>query len=262
MLYAGANRKMKEVWMPYASANQKQKEVWSLFGGVNRKVFSGGIPVSALPVGAIIKITENGVLTPYRIVHQGIPLSPLYDPSCNGVWVVREAVYVTREWHSANSNSYANSTIHSYLNGTFLAFFNNATQNAIRNVKIPYGRGATSEDVYSGADGLPCKIFLLAGREIGWTNIQVYDGYRLSYFSAINGESAQRIAYLDGVETAWWLRSPQKDTQLYTYGVATDGRVTNMLCTSLRGVRPALILQPDAIVSDAPDAEGAYILNI
>lgn len=32
-------------------------------------------------------------------------------------------IYENRQWHSSNTNDYANSTIHSYLNSTFLNLF-------------------------------------------------------------------------------------------------------------------------------------------
>ena len=70
-------------------------------------------------VGSIVKLTVGGTLRNFIIVHQGKP-SSMYDESCNGTWLLMKDVYETRQWHSSNVNDYANSTIHSYLNSTFL----------------------------------------------------------------------------------------------------------------------------------------------
>ena len=67
-------------------------------------------------------------------------------------------------------NNLENSTIQSYLNGTFLNLFDSNIKDAIKQVKIPYrkngGSGGTNQ---SGANGLSCKIFLLSGYEVGFT---------------------------------------------------------------------------------------------
>ena len=113
--------------------------------------------------------------------------------------------YENRKWHSSNVNDYANSTIHSYLNSTFLAMFDSNIQKAIKQVKIPYRKnGGSGGADQSGANGLSCKIFLLSGYEVGWTsNDNRYfpqDGAKLSYFESGTGTSAnnKRIANLNG----------------------------------------------------------------
>lgn len=130
--------------------------------------FNSGTPISELPVENTVKIAVNGTLQDFLIVHQGLP-SSLYDDSCNGTWLLMKDVYETRQWNSSDVNDYANSTIHSYLNSTFLAMFDSNIQNAIKQVKIPYVNGTGGSAVASGANGLSAKIFLLSGYEVGWT---------------------------------------------------------------------------------------------
>ena len=125
-------------------------------------------------VGDIIKIKENGVAVNYIIVHKGKP-SDLYDDSCDGVWLFREKTLEKRTWHGTTkytrANDYENSDIEAWLNGDFLNTIDEKIREAIKTVKIPFkkGLGKASTGVYSGANGLSCKAFLLSGYEVGFT---------------------------------------------------------------------------------------------
>ena len=214
------------------------------------------VALSTKAVGSIVKLKVGGVAKDFIVVHQGKP-SSLYDASCDGTWLLMKDIYETRQWHSSNVNDYANSTIHSYLNSTFLNLFDANIKSQIKQVKIPYRPGSgTSKTVNSGANGLSCKIFFLSGYEMGWTSSdnQYFpaDGAKLAYFEAGTGTSAnnKRIAYLNGSATFWWLRSP------YTYGaddawyVDSNGLAYHNYCSNSYGVRPALILPSSLLVSD------------
>ena len=165
--------------------------------------------------------------------------------------------YENRKWNSSNVNDYANSTIHSYLNSTFFAMFDSNIQKAIKQVKIPYrkngGSGGTDQ---SGANGLSCKIFLLSGYEVGWTSSDnqyfPQDGTKLSYFESGTGTSAnnKRIAKLNGSASLWWLRSPYASYTYYVWFVRSDGGFIYDGASTTRGIRPALILPSDTLVSD------------
>ena len=106
-------------------------------------------------VGSIVKLKVNGTAKEFIVVHQGKP-SSLYDESCNGTWLLMKDVYEIRQWHSSNVNNLENSTIHSYLNTTFLNLFESSIKDAIKQVKIPYrANGGCGGTVRSGANGLP-----------------------------------------------------------------------------------------------------------
>lgn len=204
-----------------------------------------------LEVGQEVLLHENGVPANYLVVHQGLP-SDLYDASCEGTWLLRKDIYENRQWHSSNMNDYANSTIHSYLNSTFLNLFDANIIEAIKQVKIPYVNGTGSGgSVDSGANGLSCKIFLLSGYEAGFrTSDNQYfpvDGAKLSYFDAGTGSSAlnKRIAKLNGSATNWWLRSPYTSDTASAWRVLTNGNCNYSSCSVSFGLRPALILPYD-----------------
>ena len=206
-------------------------------------------------VGSIVKIKVNGASKDFIVVHQGKP-SSVYDDSCNGTWLLMKDIYENRAWHSSNTNDYANSTIHSYLNSTFLNLFESNIKNAIKQVKIPYRKGhGTSTTVTSGSNGLSAKIFLLSTTEtsFSYSYMPRGEGAELAYFKgcADNGSDPKRVAYLNGSATDWWLRSPGCNiTSNRALVVGSAGTSGDTNCSSSRGIRPALILPSTLLVSD------------
>ena len=218
--------------------------------------FDSRTHISDLAVGSTVKIAVNGTLRDFLIVHQGLP-SSLYDDSCNGTWLLMKDIYETRVWRSGDTNNYENSDIHAYLNSTFLNLFDSNIRDAIKQVKIPYrkngGSGGTNQ---SGANGLSAKIFLLSGYEVGWTtsdyNYFPVDGAKLSYFESGTGTSAnnKRIANWNGSAALWWLRSPRTSDTYYVWLVDLRGDASYALASNSYGIRPALVLPSDTLVSD------------
>lgn len=211
-----------------------------------------GILASDLAVGSSVYLMENGTAAEYLVVHQGLP-SSMYDASCDGCWLLRKDCYEKRQWNSSDSNSYKDSTIHSYLNSTFLNLFDADIKAQIKSIKIPYVNGTANSAVASGANGLSAQIFLLSGYEVGFTqSLDSYfpiDGAKLDYFVS-GGDStanAKRIANLNGSATVWWLRSPRTYNANYAWGVKTNGYCRNDYCSNSYGIRPALILPSTAL---------------
>ncbi len=166
-------------------------------------------------------------------------------------------IYENRQWHSSNVNNLENSTIHSYLNGTFLNLFESNIRDAIKQVKLPYRKnGGSGGSDQSGANGLLCKIFLLSGYEVGWTTSDnpyfPVDGAKLSYFESGTGTSANntRIANLNGSAARWWLRSPVTGYTGDVWYVRSNGYCDDDYASYSFGIRPALILPSTLLVSD------------
>ena len=214
------------------------------------------VALSSKAVGSIVKIKVNGTLRDFIVVQQGKP-SSIYDESCNGTWLLMKDLYESRQWHSSNVNDYANSTIHSYLNRTFLNLIDANIRAQIRQAKIPYRPGSgTSMNVNSGANGLSAKIFLLSNIEVGGDPAWGYlpsDGAKLAYFEFGNGTSAnnKRLAYLNGSAAYWWLRSPYTGNSNGAWSVDSNGNSDSAgNCSDTCGIRPALILPSTLLVSD------------
>ena len=212
------------------------------------------VRLGAKAVGSTVKIKVNGTVKDFIIVHQGKP-SSVYDDSCNGTWVLMKDIYTTYTF--GNNNSYKDSSIHTYLNGTFYNLIDSDIRAAIKQVKIPYqnGTGGGDGSLATGANGLSTKVFLLSGYEVGWTTSDdrnfPKDGIRLAYFGSGSGGNSKRVAYNGSSTAMWWLRSPHTDNYGSVWAVNTEGsydagRWNYHSC----GVRPAFVLPSTLLVSD------------
>ena len=213
------------------------------------------VTLSSKAIGSTIKLKVNGSAKDFIVVHQGKP-SSVYDDSCSGTWLLMKDIYENRQWHSSNTNDYANSTIHSYLNSTFLNLFESNIKNAIKQVKLPYRKGSgTSTTVTSGSNGLSAKIFLLSATETSFNSSSYMpsgEGAELAYFKgcADNSSDSKRVAYLNGSAALWWLRSPYCNLFLNALYVGSNGDWYGNYCSVSYGIRPALILPSTLLVSD------------
>ena len=209
-----------------------------------------GTKLSALDVGQSVFTNVGGVRKEFLVVHQGLP-SSMYDESCNGTWLLMKDCYEKKTYNSSNANAYETSEVDTYLNGPFLGLFDSNIQGIIKQVKIPHVKNGVTQ---SGANGLSCKVFLLSGYEVGWTIKDSYyfpiDGAKLDYFTASSGGNSKRIAYLNGSAALWWLRSPYTYDVQHVWVVTTDGTNTFYNAFDYLGLRPCIILPPDALVDD------------
>ena len=212
------------------------------------------VRLGAKAVGSTIKIKVNGTVKDFIIVHQGKP-SSVYDDSCNGTWLLMKDIYTTYTF--GNNNSYKDSSIHTYLNGTFYNLIDSDIRAAIKQVKIPYlnGTGGGDGSLATGANGLSTKVFLLSGYEVGWTTSDdrnfPKDGIRLAYFGSGSGGNSKRVAYNGSSADRWWLRSPHTDNHGSVWAVNTEGSYdAGRWNYHSDGVRPALILPSTLFVSN------------
>ena len=213
------------------------------------------VRLGAKAVGSTVKIKVNGTVKDFIIVHQGKP-SSVYDDSCNGTWLLMKDIYEKRQWNSSNTNDYANSTIHSYLNSTFLNLLEPNIKRAIKQVKLPYRKGSgSSETVTSGSNGLSAKIFLLSAAETSFSHAYMPsgEGTELAYFKGCADDSSdsKRVAYFGRFADFWWLRSPScSGYSNYALYVGSDGGLDDYLSPSSYGIRPAFVLPSTLLVSD------------
>lgn len=205
-------------------------------------------------VGSIVKIKVNGASKDFIVVQQGNPNTSTYDSSCNGTWLLMKDIYTTSTF--GNNNSYKDSSIHTYLNGTFYNLIDSNIRAAIKQVKIPYQNGTGSGgSLATGSNGLSTKVFLLSGYEVGWTTSDdgyfPKDGVRLAYFGNSSSGNSKRIAYNGSSAAIWWLRSPCTINYNYVWLVNTDGSYYGSFWYYYScGVRPAFILPSTLVVSD------------
>lgn len=201
------------------------------------------VTMSTLSVGDKVKIKINNSYKNFLVVHQGNPDTKVYDSSCTGTWLMMEEIYTLMGWrtehYSDTANSYKDSDIHSYLNGSFLNLVETNVKNAIKSVKIPYidGPGETGVE-QTLADGLSTKVFIPADKELGYVSGM---GYYLDYFK--NSSGSLKVAYYNGVATEWWMRKPQSSNTSKARYVDTRGNVTGWAYVDKNyGLRPFFIL--------------------
>ena len=212
-----------------------------------------GILASDLAVGSTVYLNENGSPVEYLVVHNGLP-SSMYDASCDGTWLLRKDIRENRAWYStSNMFDYSQSTINTYLNGTFFNRFGSVEQEAIKQVKIPYRVGSTG----STMGNISAKVFLLSASELNSNELSVKDGITLSYFvgTAASGVEPKRVAYLNGTATYWLTRSAvQKSSTEFCaiymlYPTGSIGASANS--QESYGIRPTLILPKTSLFDES-----------
>lgn len=208
----------------------------------------GGIPLSDLPVGSILKILEGGVLTDFYVAKHN------YESGLNGAGrtlLVRKDCYDMRQWHTYIVNEYASSTLRSWLRGSYIALFSSKIKAAIGRTKLYYTPGNGDKTVTTRSE----MVFLLSVTELGKT----------STYSNVEGTelpiaSTLQIAYLNGSAVAQWTRTPNINDKLNVCNLNTNGNVTISGADKTKGARPAFTLPADAPCK--PNADGTYTLSL
>ena len=261
-IYLGAGstaHKMSKLYVGVSGQARHVQKVYVGVGGQARLVYQSGQPIGGLAVGSIVKIKVNGASKDFIVVQQGNPNTGTYDASCDGTWLLMKDIYTTSTF--GNNNSYKDSSIHTYLNGTFYNLIDSNIRAAIKQVKIPYQNGTGSGgSLATGSNGLSTKVFLLSGYEVGWTTSDdVYfpiDGAKLDYFGNGSGGNSKRVAYNGSDAAIWWLRSPYTYSSSDVWRVNTDGSYISYWHGRSFGVRPALILPSTTLVDESGNVIG------
>lgn len=205
----------------------------------------GGSAAGDLLVGQTVAIKESGTPIPYLVVHQGNPDAGLYDASCEGTWFLRNEIKAMRTYGSSRFYNY--SAMPDFLDpdisGSATSGLDEKIKNAMKVVQIPYH--AATGGVMSGANGLPCRAFLLGANEYGFVADFAVpaDGVVLDYFKNDSG-GGNRIAYYEGEPARHWTRSDRlNDSTVWT--VMESGQMLSLTISNSCGVRPAFILPYD-----------------
>ena len=262
----GVYRKVAKKYDPVSGVYRTVKAAYDSVDGVYRQYFSSDLTAGGLAVGDSVWLGPNkNAYHEFLVVHQGNPDPAIYDASCDGTWLMRKFATSNRVFDFSN-NDYKNSNIHAYLNGQYLSsLFGSNAQSSIKEVKIPYvdGPGDTGS-VLSGSSGLSAKIFSLSGYEVGSTtsdnaNLPI-DGAKLDYFALGTGTTAKtlRIGYYSNNPVTYFLRSPEKGRNDKQFSVVWDGSVGSVWYSDACGMRPALVLDSAAKITEN---NGKYIIE-
>lgn len=255
--------------------------VIKLAGGVlingARQNITFSTPVNNLSIGNSVYMNINGVRTEFLIIHKGNPKVGMYDSSCDGIWLLMKDAYEQRAFYisqgypqdkdyGAKNSFKEDSQIVQYLNNTIYNKFDSNIKSIIKQVKIPSRKYGSDSDgtssVYSGANGVSAKIFLLSFTELGYgryNNSVEGEGVTLSYFSdcgEINSSHPKRVANMNGSPVYWWTRTPcfgssaaNGSTMLVSYTGSTSYESPYLNVNSNDGIpyciRPVIIIPND-----------------
>lgn len=152
-----------------------------------------------------------------------------YEESLNGAGrtlLVRVDSYGSRGWNSSKVNTYANSAIDTWLNGTYKGVFDADIQSAIGTTTFKYTIGNGNSNLST----LSRSIFVLSLAEMGYggapnTNSE---GSALPIASTLRGKRQ-------------WTRTPPYNSTANVY-VWTGTSAYSTSCTSVEAVFPAFTL--------------------
>lgn len=189
-------------------------------------------------IGSIIKIKINNEVTDFILTNLGAPDSSYKN--ANGAWLTQKNIYNKKVFNSSNNQAYAESSIKTWLENTYLNYIDSKLQPYILTPTLPIARGSSI-----GATTITKKVFLLSITETGAT-ILSNDGSKLSYFSDDNS----RIAYYNNSLSNWWTRSPESISPRQVCYVGTDGDYGFDRASYSYGVRPTFIVDSSLLVDD------------
>ena len=206
----------------------------------------GGIPLSDLPEGSILKILEGGVLTDFYVAKHN------YESGLNGAGktlIVRKGLYSKIIFGSGNE--YASSNINSWVYNSYRPLLDAAVQSIITPTYFYYTPGKTNHTVTSRKH----SFFILSVTELGLSH-----SYANVEGTALPIASILRTAYLeDGSNYPQWTRSPYIDNNNVRAFVVNGGVIAGYT-DNRYGVRPAFTLPADSPCK--PNADGNYTLSI
>ena len=183
-------------------------------------------------------------------------------------------------WYSAQHSADAppnNANVWSNYNeyqdeAGFLSFFEADFRDALLNDTITVAKSSTDG---GGSEQITRKVRLLTRTEVfGDTENGVTEGTQWDFFKTVSNRQAKPTAeavskseYTSSSLNAsshwwWWLLTPNAGYADSVRNVYSDGSLDwNYAYFGYGGVRPALFLAPDTLVSDTTDTDGAYIIQ-
>lgn len=246
----GVQKEIKNLYTGIGGVRKDITEMWAGNAGVKKQIFSSVKLLGDMPVGSEVTLTEFGSPELYIVVNQGLPSSD-YDSSCDGTWLLRKFIYQQQPWsNSPWTFGYSMSTIDQYLQNTFAERFSTyAINNLFMSPQIPVYH-------FNSPDTFYARVFLLSMSELNESgNFYIpREGSALQYF--IDSGDSKKIAYLDDTATPWWSRSMHQNDDRSAWRINASGDRGSATYNTKSGVRPAIILKKDTIVSGGSIVEG------
>lgn len=207
------------------------------FGSATPKA---GTPLSQLPEGSIIKILENGSPVEFYLAKHN------YEPDLNGQGrelVVRKDVFDYRRWNDTEVNTWANSSMLSWLNSGYKMILDSKVQKMIATTTYRYTPGNGDIIVTTRADA----VFLMSLTELG----------KMAYYVNTEGSALPVAAILQNIpqpgpnQDGQWTRSPNTKYNKAAAHLGYTGLpdANAYVTTDHYGSRPTFTL-PNTIIID------------
>jgi hypothetical protein len=196
---------------------------------------SRGTPLGDIEVGTLIKLNENSSPVEFYVAKHD------YESTLNGAGrtlLVRKTVYDMHQF--GTHNTYADSVLDVFFNGTYLALLDATIQTAAGTTKFYYTVGGASTALTT----LERAVFQLSITELGLTASNMN-----AEGSALPIANSLKIATnAAGAAVKQWSRTPYPGGTRYVRCLYETGALDYDSSTYTYGSRPALTLPDDVAV--------------
>lgn len=211
----------------------------TLVGGTGYDI-AFGTPLSDYAEGDIVYINENGVPIEFYVAKHN------YESALNGdgrVLMVRKSGHSLRMWNTTDVNEWGESSLLSWLNGTYKSLLDTNLRSMIGTTEYKYTPGNGKWYVSTRSD----PVFLLSLQELGKSsNYANVEGSTLPISQVLINN------FTEGGSAGQWVRTPDVESERYVFFVSTPSSDFIFVdrCTKTRWVRPVFTLPSDAVVID------------
>lgn len=190
-------------------------------------------------VGTLVKLNENGSPVEFYVAKHD------YESGLNGAGrtlLVRKECYDNRVWNSVQVNTYASSTLDSWLNSDYKNLLDSDFLTVIGTTKFQYTIGYGDKTLST----LERAIFQLSRTELGFTlpADANFEGNILPIASIL------QKAFLNGETNSQWTRTPNTSYLTAAFFVYAGGSSDSTGVTAEAGSRPAFTVPSTLSVTD------------
>lgn len=199
---------------------------------------SGGVPISDLPLGALINVVTDGGAG-----------APNYEIADKDNLMVGGVVLVRKNIHSKSAFGSSTAYPGGSLDNKMTLIYNSLPEKLQSKI-------IDATFALEGSDSITRKVFALTYTMAGFGNNNgVAEGKALQHYTS----NANRIKKYSGLAVSWWLSSRYSTSS--PHYVFTDGTADNFSGpSSSGGVVPAFIIPSKAPYDPTPNTDGSYNL--